>query len=112
VHFVVPISNLVNSRNSDEESRLIPEESPDEGLNLVADFDKDFLDVKAEPLESGGEPCDSCYSNYEANDFFALKCGHRFCINCNIDHLQTRIQSGKAMKLPCMQFKCKELFNA
>lgn len=56
---------------------------------IMGSFVVDDFDVSAEPLEegTGGNMCDSCYYNYEEKDFFALSCGHKFCINCNRDHL-------------------------
>jgi hypothetical protein len=56
--------------------------------------------------------CNSCYLCYRTEDFFCLACGHRFCLNCNRDHLSTKVQSGIVQNLPCMQFECKELFTA
>ena len=61
--------------------------------------------------EGTGEYCDVCYLEFAAKDFFALKCGHRFCVNCQGDHLKTRIANGMAMKLPCMQQGCKEKYS-
>ena len=93
---------LTTSRELDEEALYLPEPeliqeeakliSADEQAeyDLVDGFDKEFFDVKADPVE-GGIMCDSCYSEYDEKDFFALACGHKFCINCNRDHLQTRI---------------------
>ena len=79
---------------------------------LVADFDKDFVDRKAEPVEEGtGELCEVCYEEFNKDDFFSLKCGHRFCVNCQADHLRTKITNGMAMKLPCMQLGCKERYS-
>ena len=51
------------------------------------------IDVKAEPIEDEeqGEYCNSCYLIYKPDDFFALKCGHKFCLNCNRDHLTTKV---------------------
>lgn len=75
-------------------------------------LEEDF-DIAVEPVEEGedGEFCNSCYLKYREADFFALPCGHRFCLNCNRDHLQTKIKDGNAFKLPCMQFDCKEFFK-
>ena len=60
------------------------------------------LDVEAIPVDVGGEFCNSCYQSYHVKDFFALQCGHRFCVNCNRENLQVNINNGKAMVLPCM----------
>ena len=62
-------------------------------------------------IEVGGEQCTSCYSNYDPKDFFALNCGHKFCINCIRENLQIRIESGNAMQLPCMENKCPENYT-
>ena len=74
-------------------------------------FDQDFVDRKADPVEEGGTFCDVCYSNYKEEDFFSLKCKHKFCVNCQADHLRTKISNGMAMKLPCMQLGCKEHYT-
>ena len=66
----------------------------------------------AEAVEEGGETCASCYLQYLPESFFALGCEHAFCLNCTRDHLQTRIVDGKAMKIPCMHFQCKQMFQA
>lgn len=55
--------------------------------------------------------CEVCYEYYIDSDFFSLKCGHIFCVNCQADHLRTKITNGQAMKLPCMQLGCKERYS-
>ena len=87
------IDRLETNRDHDDEEifndadKLIKPDEENQTYNLVENFDKDFIDMKADPVEEGGEMCDSCYSMYDPKDFFALVCGHRFCINCNRDHL-------------------------
>ena len=79
---------------------------------LRKSFDKNFIDREAEPCEEGqGKICEVCYYEYYEEDFFELKCGHSFCVNCVADHLRISIESGNAMKLPCMQKGCKLLFG-
>ena len=94
--------SIVHSLTSDElkDGELIFTQ----GNEPLEPLNKDDIDVYVTPVESGGEFCDSCYLNYNPADFFALTCGHRFCINCNREHLQTKINDGNAMRLPCMQF--------
>ena len=73
---------------------------------LVEEFDENFVDRRAEPLpydDEIGTLCEVCYSVYIKEDFFSLKCAHSFCVNCQADHLRTKIANGLAMKLPCMQ---------
>ena len=70
---------------------------------LVDNFDENFIDRKAEPVEEGeGTFCDVCYFEFKESDFFSLQCKHSFCVNCTADHLRVNITNGKAMKLPCM----------
>ena len=79
---------------------------------LRKSFDKNFIDREAEPCEDGeGKICEVCYYEYFEEDFFALTCDHRFCVNCVADHLRINIESGNAMKLPCMQKGCKLVFG-
>ena len=80
---------------------------------LRKSFDKNFIDREAEPCEEGeGVVCEVCYYEYLEDDFFALSCGHNFCVNCVADHLRINIEAGKALKLPCMQVNCKQKFEA
>ena len=101
-------SNLSsNHKNSDDtgletsvENRnpLIPKSE-----ELLDDFDENFVDRVADPVEEGqGILCEVCYCEYNADDLFSLKCKHTFCVNCQADHLRTKITNGQAMKLPCM----------
>ena len=92
---------------------LIEEEKEDlqESNTFIDNFDKEYLDVEVDPVEEGGEECESCYFQYLPEGFFSLSCGHKFCVNCTRNHLQYRIVNGKAMKIPCMTFKCKEHFK-
>jgi len=46
--------------------------------------------------------CDSCYEECPENDFFSLSCKHEFCKDCFIEHLETNINDGKVMQIPCM----------
>ena len=81
---------------------------------LVEEFDENFVDRRADPLPDDSEEgslCDVCYLVYKHEDFFSLKCGHSFCVNCQADHLRTKITNGMAMKLPCMQLNCKERYS-
>ena len=79
---------------------------------LRKSFDKNFIDREAVPCEEGeGKFCNVCYEYYHEEDFFALKCGHEFCVNCVADHLRINIEGGNAMKLPCMQQGCKVRFG-
>ena len=79
---------------------------------LVDGFDKENIDRQAVPCEEGqGTVCSVCYEEYLEEDFFSLKCKHSFCVNCTSDHLRINIESGNAMKLPCMQADCKERFK-
>ena len=77
--------------------------SPEPRNGLVENFDENLVDREAVPVEEGtGELCEVCYNEFAPDDFFSLKCGHRFCVNCQADHLRTKISNGMAMRLPCM----------
>jgi len=117
-HELLRSGNLVlepdNSRASRDAGTMINKAKvePTEVPTLVEDFDENFVDREAEPVEEGtGEFCDVCYLEYAATDFFALKCGHRFCVNCQAGHLKTKITNGMANKLPCMELGCKEKYK-
>ena len=59
------------------------DEIVEEEVKLLDDFDEGFVDRVADPVEEGqGTFCDVCYCEYKTEDFFALKCGHSFCVNC------------------------------
>ena len=76
------------------------------------DFDENFVDREADPVgEDEGPLCEVCFCNYKESDFFSLKCGHRYCVNCQGDHLRVKITNGQAMKLPCMFSGCKEMYT-
>ena len=85
----------------------------EESQKLIHNFDENFVDRRADPVEEEGSGtyCDVCCFEYQAGDFFSLKCGHSFCVNCQADHLRTKITNGMAMKLPCMQLGCKEHYS-
>ena len=73
-HTVEPIASTTDM------SQEIDEEAP---LALVDGFNEDMVDKQVEPVEDGtGVLCEVCYSEYRDQDFFALKCGHKFCYNC------------------------------
>ena len=104
---MVPLLSKTSSRDSYTSERRKSREQL-----LRKSFDKNFIDREAIECEDGtGRFCDVCYCNYKEEDFFALKCGHSFCVNCVADHLRINIESGNAMKLPCMQQGCKVKFG-
>jgi len=102
------------ARENELSERLLeePQEVDEEKAPLIDNFDEKFVDRVAEPVGEGeGETCGVCCYEYSDSDFFSLKCGHRFCVNCQADHLRTKITNGMAMKLPCMQQGCKERYS-
>ena len=97
-----------SANDDDIEAATVAEEKQ----GLLDDFDENFVDRVADPVEEGtGTLCEVCYCEYKAEDFFSLKCQHIFCVNCQADHLRTKITNGQAMKLPCMQQGCKEHYT-
>ena len=48
------------------------------------------------------EECSVCCENFAKKDFFALKCGHRFCVNCTVEHAQVNILK-KEPQITCLQ---------
>ena len=97
-----------NSDNDIEAATFVENEKQ----GLLEDFDENFVDRVADPVDEGmGTLCEVCYCEYKSEDFFSLKCQHTFCVNCQADHLRTKITNGQAMKLPCMQQGCKEHYT-
>ena len=67
--------------DKDEEEEVNVES--DETGPLIENFDENFVDRVAEPVAEGeGTVCEVCYEEFKAEDFFSLKCGHSFCVNC------------------------------
>ena len=67
----------------------------DISVALVENFDKNFVDRVAEPVTEGtGVLCDVCCEKFVEDEFFAFKCDHHFRVNCQADHLRTKITNG------------------
>ena len=82
-------------KQPDIQSIKLVHSDEDISVALVENFDKNFVDRVAEPVTEGsGVLCDVCYEEFAEDDFFALKCGHSFCVNCQADLLRTKITNG------------------
>lgn len=58
------------------------------------------------------EQCQVCYCDYTKEEMFSLDgCVHEFCENCVKAHLTQHIESGKAIKITCMESGCPEQFQ-
>ena len=63
-------------------------------------------------IEEELETCQVCYCDYQKEEMFALQCNHSFCENCIKAHLKNLIESGRAIKITCMESGCPEEFKA
>ena len=55
--------------------------------------------------------CDVCYEESDETSFFGLKCKHDYCQECMKDHLDSNIQDGNVMEIPCMMVGCSITFT-
>lgn len=64
--------------------------------------------------ESKKMTCSICYDDYPSDQFFALGCGHAFCVTCWRDYLGHRANNTTAagmLNTVCMQKDCKLKVN-
>ncbi|KAL3426267.1 IBR domain-containing protein [Phlyctema vagabunda] len=60
-----------------------------------------------------GFMCDICCEDDEGLKSFAMKCGHRYCINCYNQYLGQKIkEEGEAARIQCPQDGCKRIIDA
>lgn len=56
--------------------------------------------------------CDICYSDGET-ETFAMKCGHRFCVDCYRTYLVSKIKvDGEAARIQCPGDSCHRIVDA
>ncbi|TAQ85830.1 hypothetical protein B7494_g5852 [Chlorociboria aeruginascens] len=60
-----------------------------------------------------GFMCDICCEDEVGLQSFAMKCGHRYCINCYTHYLSQKIkEEGEAARIQCPQDGCKRIMDA
>ncbi|TVY54427.1 E3 ubiquitin-protein ligase dbl4, partial [Lachnellula cervina] len=60
-----------------------------------------------------GFMCDICCEDEKGLKSFAMKCGHRFCINCYNQYLGQKIkEEGEAARIQCPADGCKRIMDA
>ena len=55
--------------------------------------------------------CEICYLDYPVEEFFGLKCEHRYCRECLSEHLEVNIKDGNVIEIPCMMLGCQWRFD-
>ncbi|KKA28964.1 hypothetical protein TD95_000898, partial [Thielaviopsis punctulata] len=90
---------------------------------------EDYMDNSKKILESAGfesssktKPkiqiipgfvCDICFDDDEGLESFAMKCEHRFCVNCYRHYLTQKIQEeGEAARIQCPHKGCRRILDA
>lgn len=57
--------------------------------------------------------CEICMSDDEDLDTYALKCGHRYCVDCYTQYLASKIRDdGEAARIQCPGSKCKRIVDS
>ena len=60
-----------------------------------------------------GFTCDICCDDSPGMDTFAMKCGHRFCVDCYRQYLSTKIQDeGEAARIRCPGEGCTRIVDS
>jgi ariadne-1 len=60
-----------------------------------------------------GFMCDICCEDDAGLESFAMKCGHRYCVNCYRQYLHQKIrEEGEAARIQCPQDGCKRIMDA
>ena len=54
--------------------------------------------------------CEVCYEHYPKDSFFALKCGHSFCYNCTVSHIEATVEL-RETQISCLQQGCASKFT-
>ena len=59
-----------------------------------------------------GFSCDICCEDGEGLETFALKCEHRYCVDCYRQYLATKIQDeGEAARIQCPTSRCTRIVD-
>jgi len=90
-------------------------------LQRKSDFEIDNEKGKINPLIqeaklseidiSESYSCEICYDFKNNKQIYSLKCGHKFCINCIENYLESNINSGSVLMIKCPQQNCSEEFT-
>lgn len=60
-----------------------------------------------------GFTCEICFEDEDGLQSFAMKCGHRFCINCYNHYLTQKIkEDGEAARIQCPAEDCRRIIDA
>ena len=60
-----------------------------------------------------GFSCDICCEDGEGLETYALKCGHRYCVDCYRQYLAKKIQDeGEAARIQCPTSQCTRVVDA
>lgn len=60
-----------------------------------------------------GFVCDICCEDGPQLDTFALRCGHRFCVDCYRQYLAQKIKDeGEAARIRCPGQKCNQIVDS
>jgi ariadne-1 len=60
-----------------------------------------------------GFVCDICCEDGPELQSFAMKCGHRYCVNCYKQYLNQKVrEEGEAARIQCPQDGCKRIMDA
>jgi ariadne-1 len=63
--------------------------------------------------KANGFCCDICCDDSPKMDTFAMKCGHRFCVDCYRQYLSTKIQDeGEAARIRCPGEGCTRVVDS
>ena len=57
--------------------------------------------------------CDICCEDSDDMETYALKCGHRYCVDCYTHYLSSKIRDeGEAARIQCPTRKCNRIVDA
>ena len=60
-----------------------------------------------------GFTCTICYDDERGIETYALKCGHRYCVDCYRQYLTTKIKDeGEAARIQCPSQGCNQIFDS
>ena len=60
-----------------------------------------------------GFTCDICCEDDDTLETYALKCGHRYCVDCYRQYLASKIKDeGEAARIQCPASKCNRIVDS